>query len=92
MKENLQKAFVKHGLFTLLNTGSIGVFGSYARGEKYNDIDILLDTDPGYKKREILKQIIEKEMHVPCDVLVKNMVEPIILFYLEKDLVYVEKP
>lgn len=92
MKENLRQAFINNNLFTLLNTNSIGVFGSYARGEKYNDIDILLDSDPGYKKREMLKQILEKEMKVPCDVVVKENLEPIILYYIEKDLVYVEKP
>lgn len=75
----------------MLGVNRIGIFGSYARGEKYKDIDLLLDEDPGYNKRELLKQIVENEMHIPCDVVVKNKLEPIILYYLNKDLKYVEK-
>ena len=75
----------------MLGVNRIGIFGSYARGEKYKDIDLLLDEDPGYKKRELLKQTVEKEMHIPCDVVVKTRLEPIILYYLNKDLKYVEK-
>lgn len=91
MKEDIAYVLKKNDVFQKLGVKRIGVFGSYARGENYNDIDLLLDEDPGYKKREFLKQLIENEMQVPCDVVVKNRLEPIILYYLNKDLKYVEK-
>ena len=91
MKEDIAHILKKNNIFQMLGVNRIGIFGSYARGEKYKDIDLLLDEDPGYNKRELLKQIVENEMHIPCDVVVKNKLEPIILYYLNKDLKYVEK-
>lgn len=79
MKPDLQDFFITHDLFNQLDLSRIGVFGSYARGEKYNDIDLLLDKDPGYKKREMLKELVETELHVPCDIVIKNGLEPVIL-------------
>ena len=89
MKEDITYVLKKNDVFQRLGLKRIGIFGSYARGEMYNDIDLLLDEDPGYKKREFLKQLVENEMQVPCDVVVKNRLEPIILYYLNKDLKYV---
>ena len=90
MERDLQTLFINRDIFKQLGVDRIGIFGSYARGEKYGDIDLLLDEDPGYKKRELLKNIVEMEMHIACDVVVKNKLEPIILYYVNKDLVYVE--
>ena len=89
MKTDLRNIFINKNVFSQLGVNRIGVFGSYARGEEYNDIDLLLDEDPGYEKREMLKKLIETELQVPCDVVVKNKLEPIILYYLNKDLQYV---
>ena len=86
----MQTLFIAQNIFKQLGVDRIGIFGSYARGEKYEDIDLLLDEDPGYAKRELLKAIVEKEMHTTCDVVVKNKLEPIILYYVNKDLVYVK--
>jgi predicted nucleotidyltransferase len=91
MKEDIAHVLRKNNIFQKLGVSRIGIFGSYARGERYKDIDLLLDEDPGYKKRELLKLVIEHEMQIPCDVVVKNRLEPIILYYLKKDLKYVEK-
>lgn len=90
MKQDLQTLFVTKNVFSQLGINRIGIFGSYARGEEYKDIDLLLDEDPGYKKRELLKEIVERGMNICCDVVVKSKLEPIILYYVNKDLVYVE--
>ena len=90
MEKALRNLFISQNIFGQLGVSRIGVFGSYARGEKYKDIDLLLDKDPGYKKRDLLKEIVEAEMHTSCDVVVKDKLEPIILYYINKDLVYVE--
>jgi len=90
MKPDLQDFFIAHNIFNQLGLSRIGVFGSYVRGEKYNYIDLLLDEDPGYKKREMLKELVETKLHVPCDVVIKNKLEPIILHYVNKDLIYEE--
>lgn len=90
MEQALQSLFISKDIFRQLGVDRIGIFGSYARGENYADIDLLLDEDPGYKKRELLKAIVEQEMKTPCDVVVKNKLEPIILYHINKDLVYVK--
>lgn len=91
MKPDVAYVLRKNDVFQKLGVDRIGIFGSYARNESYNDIDLLLDEDPGYTKREFLRQIIEHEMKIPCDVVVKSQLEPIILHYLNRDLKYVEK-
>jgi predicted nucleotidyltransferase len=90
MKETLQHLFVSRDVFKQIGVDRIGIFGSYARGENYRDIDLLLDKDPGYQKRELLKNIVESALHISCDVVIKSKLEPIILHYVNKDLVYVE--
>lgn len=92
MKQDLQNFFTINNVFKQLDVDRIGIFGSYARGEKYTDIDLLLDKDPGYQKREMLKELVENELHIPCDVVIKDKLEPIILHYVNKDLVYVQSP
>lgn len=90
MVKDIKAILISHNVFRKLGVKRIGIFGSYARGEKYGDIDLLLDEDPGYNKREILKKIVEDEFNISCDVAVKDRLEPIILYYITKDLVYVE--
>ena len=90
MKQDLQQFFITYNVFKQLGIDRIGVFGSYARGENYKDIDLLLDKDPGYKKRELLKSLVEKNLHIPCDIVIKDKLEPIILHYVNKDLLYVQ--
>ena len=87
----LQQLLNEKGVFEALGVNRIGIFGSFARGESYNDIDLLLDEEPGYQKRETLQQIIESEWKIPCDVLVREYTEPIILHYINKDLKYIER-
>lgn len=90
MKQDLQQFFLANNIFNQLGVDRIGVFGSYSRGEKYKDIDLLLDKDPGYEKRETLKALVETQLHIPCDIVVKDKLEPIILHYVNKDLLYVK--
>jgi uncharacterized protein len=90
MKQDLYNFLLDHNVFAQLGVKKIGIFGSYSRGEKYNDIDLLLDDDPGFIKREMLKNLVEQGMHVPCDVVVKDKLEPIMLYYINKDLIYVQ--
>ncbi len=90
VEQDLQAFFMANNIFRQLGVSRIGVFGSYARGNDYNDIDLLLDEDPGYEKRELLKEVVEEKLRVPCDVVVKDKLEPIILHYINKDLVYVQ--
>ena len=54
----LESVLMKHNIFDFMGLDRIGVFGSYARGYEYNDIDLLLEKEPVYKQREQLAKTV----------------------------------
>jgi predicted nucleotidyltransferase len=86
----LERAIKKEDLLKRHNLEKIGVFGSFARGEKANDIDFYIDLED-YNVKDLLKlkkdleQITEKEV----DIMLKKYANPIILYRAEKDMKYV---
>jgi predicted nucleotidyltransferase len=86
----LEKALKSQNLLKKYNLEKIGVVGSFARGEKANDIDFYIDLEDynvknllGLKKD--LEEITEKEV----DIMLKKYANPIILHRAEKDMIYV---
>ncbi len=87
-KELLKKGFVIEG-----------VVGSFARDEKYNDIDIIyyvndvfLDKFPGFKaiiEVEHIKSFLEKELGIKIDLIAKNAMSKTAKKYMNKDLINV---
>ncbi|MEI6595269.1 MAG: nucleotidyltransferase domain-containing protein [Bacteroidota bacterium] len=86
-------------LFTFINDESIlerfnlkkiGVFGSFARGEKFNDIDLMIDDDIDFKKLLELKIFLETKTGNRFDIMQKKYAEPVILYRAMKDLKYAE--
>lgn len=68
----------------------IGVFGSFARGEKYNDIDLFIDEDTyEYKDLIAMKRELEKEFNTRIDIVIKKYANPIVLHRAQKDMKYV---
>lgn len=85
-------------LFLLLKTNrfferfglkKIGLFGSLARGEKFNDIDLLIEDDLDYKKLLELKELLEERTGYKVDIVQKKYAEPVILHRALKDIQYV---
>jgi predicted nucleotidyltransferase len=86
----LEKAIRNENLLKKHNLEKIGVFGSFARGEKANDIDFYIDLEDYNVKNLLglksdLEQITEKEV----DIMLKKYANPIILHRAEKDMIYV---
>ena len=77
-----QKVFARFGF------DRIGVFGSFARGERFNDIDLLIESRLDYDSRKALKNFLEAKLNVPVDIVLKDFAEPIILFRALKDVKY----
>ena len=70
---------------------TIGVFGSFARGEDYNDIDFFIEKDNiDYKKVEELQYELEQLTQIKVDLMQKKYANPIILKYAQKDMIYVK--
>lgn len=80
-----KKLLSKYGL------EKVGLFGSLARGEKFNDIDILVEN---YNDNNLLidfKEELESLTGKKVDLVIEKFANPIILYRAKKDLVYVKK-
>ena len=75
-------------VFAQFGFNRVGVFGSFARGERFNDIDLLVEERLDYDTRMALKGFLESQLHVPVDIVLKDFAEPIILFRALKDVKY----
>ena len=86
----LKKAIKNENLLKKYNLDKIGVFGSFARGEKANDIDFYIDLDNYNIKNLIpLKNDLENITEKDVDIMLKKYANPIILYRAKKDMVYV---
>ncbi len=89
--ESFQKIIKSKNLLKKYGFDKIGVFGSFARGEVANDIDIYLDIDT-YEIDRLIKFKKELEMisNKEIDLVLKKYVNPIILYRAQKDMRYVD--
>lgn len=85
---SLQDFLRQNDVFNRFGLSRIGIFGSFIRGEKYNDIDLLLEENIDYNKRQELKQLLEVSLHTKIDLVIKQFAEPIILRHALKDVQY----
>lgn len=85
---SLEQFFRANKVFSRFGIERIGVFGSFVRGENYNDIDLLLDDRLKYNERMELKRFLEKKLGIPVDIVIKDFAEPIILHRALKEVKY----
>lgn len=86
----LEKAIKNENLLRKYNLEKIGIFGSFARGEKANDIDFYIDAENYNIKNLIeLKKDLEKITEKDVDIMIKKYANPIILYRAQKDMIYV---
>ena len=86
----LEKAIKNENLLKKYNLEKIGIFGSFARGEKANDIDFYIDLDNYNVKNLIgLKKDLEKITEKEADIMLKKYANPIVLYRAERDMRYV---
>jgi len=86
----LEKAIKKENLLKKYHLEKIGVFGSFARGEKANDIDFYIDSE-NYSVNNLLglKNDLEKITEKEVDIMIRKYANPIILHRAERDMKYV---
>ena len=86
----LEKAMKEENLLKKYNLEKLGVFGSFARGEKSNDIDFYIDIENCSVKSLInLKNDLEKITKKQVDIMLKKYANPIVLYHAQKDMKYV---
>jgi predicted nucleotidyltransferase len=86
--QQLENYFRKAKLFELLGINRIGVFGSFARNENFNDIDLLIEEDVNLESVISFQNILKKDIDVPVDVILSKYAEPIILYRAKQNLKY----
>ena len=89
--EDLELFLNQNKIFDLLGVDQVGVFGSFARGEIANDIDLLLEHVPNNNQLIDIKDELEKKTGKKIDMVLDQYANPIILHRAKKDIVYVKK-
>ena len=71
----------------------LGLFGSAARGEKPNDIDVIVEFEPGtqdlFEKKLQLKQILESRFQLPVDICRERSIRPQAMKLIMHDAIFV---
>lgn len=88
--EDLFSIIRKSDLAKRFHISKLGVFGSFARGEKSNDIDLLVEDNITLDEALDLKIALEEITGVQIDIVLSQYANPIVLHRAKKDLCYVE--
>ena len=88
----LEKAIKNENLLKKYNLEKIGIFGSFGRGEKANDIDFYIDLE-NYNVMNLinLKKDLEKITEKEVDIMLKKYANQIVLYRAQKDMKYVTR-
>jgi predicted nucleotidyltransferase len=89
--QELETILRVENIFDEFGLKRLGIFGSFARGEKYNDIDILVEQNLNYKTREVLKEKLQELLKIKVDLVPEKFADPIILYRAQKELKYVTR-
>ena len=87
--QELETLLRRENIFEEFGIDRLGLFGSFARGEPYRDIDILLERKMDYKRRDLLKAKLQTLLGTKVDLVPEHFADPIILYRARKDLKYV---
>ena len=85
---SLQSYLRSSRIFERYGLEQIGVFGSFARGEIFKDIDLMVDSPIPFESLINLQAQLESDLNTPVDILIKTLAEPIILHRAMKDMRY----
>ncbi len=89
--QELETILRKEKIFEEFGLNRLAVFGSFARGEAYRDIDILLEQNMDYKLRDKLQTKLQTLLKTKVDLVPEKFADPIIVYRARKDLKYVTK-
>jgi hypothetical protein len=89
--EELENIMVQNKLFEKFKLNRVGVFGSVARGEQSNDIDILIEDNIDYRILSSFRDELQKLMDKRIDIVMGKYANPIVLHRAMKEIIYVTK-
>ena len=86
--KELFRLFEELGVYKTYGIKRLGVFGSFARGEKFRDIDLFIEEELNYLQVTDLKNKLETQTGISFDIMLKKNAEPVILHRAYKDMQY----
>jgi len=86
--KELFRLFDELDVFETYGIKKLGVFGSFARGEKFRDIDLFIEEDLDSHQITDLKNKLETQTGISFDIMIKKNAEPVILYRALKDMQY----
>ena len=87
--QDIQNYFNEHDLFNKYGLTKLGVFGSFARGEKFNDIDLYVEDDIELRKAAELKLLLQNNYDLQIDLVLKSKENKLIKKKKKKDMKYI---
>lgn len=84
----LQVYLREQNIFNRFGLSRIGVFGSFIRGERFQDLDLLIEDDIPYLNLIALRDTLQHDLTIPVDLMLRKYAEPIILRSALKDVRY----
>jgi|SRR5680860_4202 len=85
----LEDIMVQNNLFKKFSLSKLGIFGSTARGEVSNDIDILIEDNVDYRSLSILRDELQRLTNKRIDIVIAKYANPIVLHRARKEIIYV---
>lgn len=87
--EDLESLIRKSGILRRFAIRRLGVFGSFARKNQANDIDLLIEDDISLEDTMRFKEELETMIENRLDIMLKRLANPIVLYRAAKDIRYV---
>lgn len=87
----IKDILINNKLFERFNLDRVGIFGSAARGEHSNDIDVLVEENIDYRVLSEFRDELQKLMKKRIDVVIAKYANPIVLRRALKEIVYVTR-
>jgi len=85
----LESIMLRNDLFKKFKLSKLGVFGSTARGEVSNDIDILIEDNVDYRSLSAFRDELQKLTNKHIDIVIARYANPIVLHRARKEIIYV---
>lgn len=87
--EDLESFIRKSGILRRFSIRHLGVFGSFARNEQANDIDLLIEDDISLKDAMRFKEEMAAMVDNRLDIMLKRFANPIVMYRAKKDMHHV---
>jgi len=89
--ESLAQIIRESGVLQRFGIQHLGVFGSFARHEQANDIDLFIEDDISLEDAMAFKKELAPLVGYRLDIMLKRFANPIVLYRAQKDMYYVER-